>query len=285
MRLVLPLLLLAPAALAQAGSQSGDTTEMVSPQEVQRVHVVEQRPFAEAKRLELTLFGLGQVNPHFTVHAGVGAEVSYHLRENLAALASVSYNAIAHQSALTEELAAKVGEQPLAANALLLEADALGGLELMPVYGKISLFDRKVLRLGLYVNAGLGIAKTRLQLRASDALGGRSFGDVGFRPEAALGLGVRVFAGDRFTVRLELRDRIYSAYVSKVNGCTAQDARAIRGSGSAATGLSTGCSASSFGGSEEDIKSGAGSAAVQLADPSSSVINNIAFQGGVSWLF
>jgi outer membrane beta-barrel protein len=273
MRLLLALLLLAPAALAQED------------REVQRVHVVERRPFSEANRAELTLFGLGQVNPHFTVHAGIGVELSYHLRENLAALVSASYNAVAHQSALTEELAAKVDQQPLAANALLLEADALAGLELMPVYGKISLFDRTLFRLGLYVNAGLGVAKTRLQLRPSDAVGGRSFGDTGYRPEAGLGLGARIFAGDRFTIRLELRDRVYSAYVSKVNGCSAQDARAIRSSGSGATGLSPGCSPSSFGGSEEEMKSGAGSAAIQLGDPSSSVINNIAFQGGVSWLF
>jgi outer membrane beta-barrel protein len=273
MRFLLAALFLAPAALAQ------------SEREVERVHVVEQRPFSEANRAELTLFGLGQVNPHFTVHAGVGLELSYHLRENLAALVAFSYNAIAHQSALTEELAAKVDQQPMAANALLLQGDALAGLELMPIYGKISVFDGKVLRLGFYVNAGLGVAKTRLQLRPSDAVGGRSFGDTGFRPEAGLGLGVRIFTGDRFTLRLELRDRVYSAYVSKVNGCTVQDARAIRGNGSAATGLSPGCSASSFGGSEQDIKSGAGSAAIQLGDPSSSVINNIAFQGGVSWLF
>ena len=273
MRLLLAVLLLAPAALAQED------------REVQRVHVVERRPFSEANRAELTLFGLGQVNPHFTVHAGVGVELSYHLRENLAALASVTYNALAHQSSLTEELAAKVDQQPLAASALLLQADALAGLELMPIYGKISFFDRTILRLGLYVNAGLGVAKTRLQLRPSDAVGGRSFGDTGFRPEAGLGVGARIFAGDRFTVRLELRDRVYSAYVSKVNGCTVQDARAIRGSGSAATGLTPGCSASSFGGSEEEMKSGAGSAAIQLGEPSSSVINNIAFQGGVSWLF
>jgi len=273
MRLLLAFLFLAPAVAAQES------------REVQRVHVVEQRPFSEANRTELTLFGLGQVNPHFTVHAGIAAELSYHLRENLAALIGFSYNAIAHQSALTEELAAKVDQQPVAANALLLQADALVGLELMPVYGKISVFDGKVLRLGLYVNAGLGVAKTRLQLRPSDAAGGRSFGDTGFRPEAGLGLGARIFAGDRFTVRLELRDRVYSAYVSKVNGCTAQDARSIRGSGSGATGLSPGCSPSSFGGSEEDIKSGAGSAAIQLGDPSASVVNNLAFQGGVSWLF
>jgi len=272
-RLLLAGLLIAPAALAQAD------------REVQRVHVVEQRPFSEANRFELTLFGQGQVNPRYTVHAGLGLELSYHLRENLAALIAVSYNPIAHQSALTEELAAKVDQQPLAASALLLQADALAGLELMPIYGKISVFDGKVLRLGLYLNAGLGVAKTRLQLRPSDAVGGRSFGDTGLRPEAALGLGVRVFAGDRMTVRLEVRDRVYSAYVDKVNGCTVQDASAIRANGSQATGLSPGCRPSSFGSGEEDIKSGAGSAAIQLGEPSSSVINNVAFQGGVSWLF
>jgi outer membrane beta-barrel protein len=273
MRLLLALALLAPAAAAQDG------------RDVQRIHVVETRPFSEANRLELSLFGLGQVNQRFTVHAGIGAELSYHLRENLAAQIGVSYNALAHQSSLTEELAAKADQQPLAANALLLQADVLAGLELMPIYGKISLFGGKVLRLGLYVNAGIGAAKTQLQLRPSDSNGGRSFGDTGFRPEGAIGIGTRIFAGDRFTLRLEVRDRLYSAYVSKVNGCTGQDAQAIRANGSGATNLSPGCSAAGFGGTEEEIKSGAGSAAVQLAQPSSSVINNIAFQGGVSWLF
>src|SRR5437868_2547263 len=143
MRFLLAIALLAPAAVAEEG---GD---------VQRVHVVEKRPFNEASRFELSVFGLGQVNPRFTVHAGIGAELSYHLRENLAAQIGASYNAIAHQSALTEELAAKVDQQPLAANALLLQAAVLAGLELMPIYGKISIFGGNVLRLGLYMNAGI----------------------------------------------------------------------------------------------------------------------------------
>jgi outer membrane beta-barrel protein len=273
MRRLLALLVIAPAAAAQ------------ETREVERVHVVEARPFSESHRFELSLFGLGQLNPRFTVHAGIGAELSYHLRENLALQIGLSYNAIAHQSSVSEELAAKVDQQPLAASALLLEGDAIAGVELMPVYGKISIFDGKVLRLGLYVNAGIGVAKTELQLRPADAVGGRSFGDTGFRPEGALGIGTRIFAGDRLTFRLEVRDRLYSAYVSKVNGCTGQDAQAIRSNGSAATGLSPGCSPSSFGANDQQIKSGAGSAAIQLGQPSSSVINYIAFQGGVSWLF
>src|SRR5919201_2041226 len=124
MRLLFAIALVAPAAAAQERD------------EVQRVHVVEKRPFNESNRFELSVFGLGQVNPRFTVHAGIGAELSYHLRENLAAQIGLSYNAIAHQSAISEELAAKVDQQPYAATALLLEGDAIAGLELMPLYGK-----------------------------------------------------------------------------------------------------------------------------------------------------
>src|SRR5207248_4322226 len=130
--------------------------------------------------------------------------LAYHIRENLAAQVGLGYQIVAWQSALTEELVNKVHQQPLAANALLLQADALVGLELMPVYGKLTVFDGKILRLGFYLNAGVGVAKTQLQLRPATAAGGRAFGDAGFRPEAGLGIGFRVFASERFTVRLEL---------------------------------------------------------------------------------
>ena len=255
------------------------------PAPVERVHVVEKRPFTESGRTEVTIFGPIQVNSRFTRHAGVSAELAYHLRENLAVQAEATWFPLAVQSGLTEELAHKVGQAPVASDALLLQGDALLGLELMPIYGKLDIFDGKILRLGVYLNAGLGAAKTRLQLRSSDSIGGRSFGDTGFRPAAGLGGGVRVFVNDRFTIRMELRDRVYSSYVSRVNGCGAADAAEIQKSGTGATGLSPGCSAASFGNNENDIKGAAASAESQLRSPSASVVNNLAFQGGLSWLF
>jgi len=250
-----------------------------------RIHVLEQRPFTEAGRWELTFFGTTQVNPKFTMHAGLSAEVAYHLRENLAAQVGLWYFPVSVQSTLSEELLTKARVAPESAEALLVRGAALAGLELMPIYGKLDIFDGKILRLGVYLNAGLGAAKTRLQLRSSDSVGGRSFGDTGFRPAAGLGGGVRVFLNDRFTVRLELRDRVYSSYVSRVNGCGAADAAEIQKSGTSATGLSPGCSAASFGSNENDIKGAAASAESQLRSPSASVVNNLAFQGGLSWLF
>ncbi|MBS2023836.1 MAG: outer membrane beta-barrel domain-containing protein, partial [Deltaproteobacteria bacterium] len=196
----------APAAEAPKSATlvGGDTADVI------RIHVVEKRPFTEAGRGELSIFGPVQINSKFTTHIGAALEFAYHLRENIAVQAGVLYNPYAVQSSLTEELVTKVHQQPLAANALLLKAGAMAGLELMPVYGKINIFDGKILRIGFYLNAGLGGASTRLQIRGSNDVEGRSFGDTGVRLMAALGAGFRVFLGERFTLRLEVRDQMYS---------------------------------------------------------------------------
>ncbi len=254
--------------------------------DVLRIHVIEKRPFTEEGRSEVSLFAPVQVNPKFTEHAGVAIEFAYHLRENLALQLGVAWFPRSVQSALTEELVAKVKQQPLAANALLLQGDAVAGLELMPVYGKFSVFDGKILRLGFYLNAGLGGAKTRLQLRPASSDQGRSFGDTGFRPMGELGAGFRIFLNEQFTIRLELRDLVYSAYVSHVNGCNHQDALSLSNpQPGTQPALSAGCSASAFGSSPTEITGNAAIAADQLKDPSADVINNLAFQAGLSYLF
>jgi outer membrane beta-barrel protein len=253
---------------------------------VQRIHVVEKRPFTEANRWEISLFGATQVNPKFTVHAGGAAEIAYHLRENLAAQFGFNWFPLAVQSTLSEELLTKASEAPETAEAFLLQGHAVAGLELMPVYGKLNVFDGKILRLGLYFNAGLGLAKTRLQLRPStDETTGRTFGDTGFRPMGALGMGFRVFVSERFTVRLELRDFAYSGYVSRVNGCSYTDAQKIQAKPGSATGLTDSCNQAAFGSDAKVIQLNAAAAGDLLKNPSAEVINNIAFQGGVSWLF
>ncbi|MGZ6125162.1 MAG: outer membrane beta-barrel domain-containing protein [Myxococcales bacterium] len=254
-----------------------------------RVHVLEQRPFTEAGRWELSFFGNTQVNPKFTVHAGVAAEVAYHLRENLAAQLGVWYFPISSQSTLSEELLTKGRVAPETAEAFLLRGAALAGLELMPIYGKLDVFDGKILRLGVYLNGGLGVAKTRLQLRPStDPVTGATFADSGFRPIASLGIGLRVFLSERLTVRLELRDFAYSGHVSEVNGCNRADAEKIEAAeanGQTASGLSAGCDERAFGAPGAQAQLNAGAAKDLLARPSADVINNIAFQGGISWLF
>src|SRR5438067_4688651 len=181
----LPSLLLLP--LAAAAQDPAAPAGLPDP-DVQRVHVLEKRPFTEEGRWELSAFGLTQVNPKFTVHTGVSLEAAYHVRENLAAQLGVTFFPIAVQSTLSEELLNKASEAPTSAEAFLVRYGAVAGLELMPVYGKLNILDGQILRLGFYLNAGLGLAKTRLQLRPStDPTTGRSLGDTGFRPMAQLG--------------------------------------------------------------------------------------------------
>jgi outer membrane beta-barrel protein len=202
----------------------------------------------------------------------------------------VTFFPIAVQSTLSEELLNKASEAPTSAEAFLLRYDAVAGLELMPVYGKLNILDGQILRLGFYLNAGLGVARTRLQLRSStDLTTGRSFGDTGFRPMAQLGAGFRVFVNERFTVRLELRDFVYSGFTSSVNGCSLAEVREIQSRndvGQTPT-VSSGCDAGAFGspGPEGTARLNAAGAVVLLKSPSAEVINNIAFQGGISWLF
>ena len=285
-------LLAASAALAQGAPPAATAPAVASDEgDVQRIHVIEKRPFTEAGRWEVTVSLPVQVNPKFTVHAGLTAEVAYHLRENLAAQVGVTWFPIAYQSTLSEELLTKADEAPFSAEAFLLQGAALAGLEFMPVYGKLNVFDGKILRLGFYLNAGLGVGKTRLQLRPSTSPLGRAYGDTGYRPVAALGGGFRVFVTERLTVRLELRDYAYSGYVSRVNGCGYDDALAISAAADsnqlpAAGAVSAGCSPQAFGDSFDAIKLNSAGAKELLKPPASAeVINNIAFQGGLSYLF
>jgi len=261
-----------PAAVPEAGDES----------EVQVVHVVEKRPFTEGGRGELSLFAPIQVNTKYTTHIGVALVGAYHIRENLAVQIDAIWNPIAQFSTLSEELINKVEQKPLAADSLLMQGGGLVGLELMPVYGKLNVFDGKILKLGFYMNVGLGVAKTQVQLQTSESADGRTFGDTGVRPMAGLGIGFRVFFTDRFTLRLELRDLVYSAYVSSINGCNAADALAISNNGTSATGLSASCSAAAFG---SDIKGNAKIAYYEILKPTADVVNNITAFTGLSFLF
>jgi outer membrane beta-barrel protein len=281
--LCLAALAAAPARAAEAGAPA-DALTGADTADVQLVHAIERRPFTEAGRWELSAFAPVQVNSLFTFHAGAALELAYHLRENLAVQVGVLWNPVAIRSGLAEEMVTKVSQEPLAAETLLLQGAVLAGLELMPVYGKISLFDGRILRFGIYLNAGLGAGQTRLELRPADQAGGRTFGAVGPRLVGGLGLGARAFLTERFTLRLELRDLVYSAYVSRVNGCNLDDAKKIQSTGASAP-VSAGCDPGAFGDTAKEIKENASHARWQLDSPSADVLNNLAAYAGLSYLF
>lgn len=277
--LVPALLLCAAPALAQDGGGStrtdpvtgaavGDSGPRI------RAHTVAQTPSRAASRHELSLTVPVQVNSRFTHHLGTGLDYAYHLSETFAVTAGGTWYARGVLSGFTEgELQGKARQQPFAADMMLLQWDARAGVELTPIYGKMSLFSSRVLHFGFFVGSGLGVAQTRVQLRTPDPGGahGRTFGDTGLRPVGVLNAGMRVFLGQMAALKLEVRDVVYSDAVHQINGCTRTQIEDPTSS----------CAQSFVQGDRNDTSL----ALDLLKDPSSSVLHNLSFVGSFSVLF
>lgn len=252
------------------------------------VHIVEKKRFADQGRHELTLFPVvPQANGKFTQHFGTGLSYQYHLQENFGLTLSGQYNWSSAESAFNAELIDKVKESALAASSLLVTWGAYAGFEVAPIYGKFAFYEGSLAQFSFVISAGAGVASTRHQLvpEGRDDQGARtpaSFGDTGTRFLGEVGAGFRVQLGDRFALRLEVRDLIYTARVDRVNGCSLQDLDAvITGAGGAVT---SGCNAGAF-----DV-GGNRTANLQIArdlvqEPSSDAVNLINFYAGASFLF
>lgn len=252
------------------------------------VHIVEKKRFADQGRHELTLFPVvPQANGKFTQHYGSGLSYQYHLQENFGLHVSGQYNWSSAESAFNAELIDKVKESALAASSLLVTWGAYAGFEVAPIYGKFAFYEGNLAQFSFVLSAGAGIASTRHQLvpEGRNDAGDRtraSYGDTGTRFLGEVGAGFRVQLGDRFALRLEVRDLIYTARVDRVNGCSLQDLDAVITG--AAGSVSGSCRAASF-----DVE-GNRTANLQIArdlvqEPSSDAVNLINFYAGASFLF
>ena len=242
----------------------------------QAAHIIIARDERAEGRHEVSLSNPLQANGKFTQHVGVSLDYLYHLREAFGFGFGGTFNYYAAQSQFTEDLIARAKQQPYTASALLLDWEGHVGIEVSPIYGKYALFDWRVVQFGFYFGAYGGLGHTKVQLRSADpGTGrGRTFGDTGLRPVGLFSAGMRMFFGQHFAVRFELRDTIYSAEVNRINGCTRVDLQGT-GSGSAE------CNMDAFFSREAD----GAIAADLLKEPSSDVLHNVAFVGALSVLF
>jgi hypothetical protein len=175
----------------------------------------------------------------------------------------------------------------------------MGGVEVVPFYGKFALFEGTLAHFSFVINGGVGAGGTRHQLkpetvRTDGTISQATYGDTGARFMGGLGAGFRLRLGERFAFRLEVRDVVYTARMERVNGCNVDDLRAmdqkIRGGQDPSTAtVGDSCQVDTFTGTIEgtDIKK---SNDVPLAlnlvrIPSSDVLNNIGLYLGISFLF
>jgi len=258
------------------------------------IHVVEKKQFADRGKQELALYPVAtQVNGGFTEHLGTAISYTYHLNESFALQLLPQYNWHATDSSFSRELIDKVSQEPVAATSLLLHWAVQAGVEVAPIYGKFAVGDQLV-HYSLILSAGAGVASTRHQLKPGNAGGPATFGDTGLRPLGSVGGGFRVQLGDRFAIRLELRDLIYSARVTRVNGCSASDLSAMsakldQGQGVGSATVSSACDLHRFDGVDAGTnynRSNDVPLALNLvSNPSSDVLNNLGFYAGLSFLF
>ena len=270
------------------------------------VHIVEQKAFSDARKFEVTLFPASiQVNGKFTQHYGTNVSLTYHLQENFAFLLTGYYNWSTQESAFNAELIDKASEQAQAATSLLNTWGAIAGVEVTPFYGKFVWFENSLVHFSIVLNGGAGAGGTRHTLKpvtrevnpqdpTDEVFVPATYGDTGTRFIGMLGGGFRVQFGERFAVRMEVRDIVYTAKVDRVNGCDNSDLRAMNdannmGRTPGSVNVSSGCGVDQF-----ITKDPAGkdkfSADVPLAyglvrTPSSDVLNNLGFYLGVSFLF
>lgn len=267
------------------------------------VHVVQKKRFADAGRHELVLYpGVAQANGKFTQHYGSGLGYVYHLQENFALQVTGQYNWYARESDFNQEIIAKVRERAQTASSLLLQWGTTAGVEVAPLYGKFAFYDDSLAQFSVVISGGAGVGSTRHLLRpaAPSELDGRTvmaperYGDTGLKFLGHVGGGFRVQFGERFALRLEVRDLVYTARVDRVNGCSAEDFGALRrahesGTPFADVPVSGGCNKGAFDGTDpstgqnrrDDLLLGE----ALVAEPSSDALNNVSFYSGFSLVF
>ena len=141
------------------------------------VHTVQRKVLADKGRSELVLFpAVAQINGKFTNHLGVAAEYLYHFQENVAFQITPSYFYVNGESSFNEDLVNIARLQAQAATALTMIWNVEAGVEAAPIYGKFAFYDGNMASFSLVLDAGLGVAQTRVQLRPSsvDDQGNRS---------------------------------------------------------------------------------------------------------------
>ncbi|MBJ6762904.1 outer membrane beta-barrel domain-containing protein [Myxococcaceae bacterium JPH2] len=267
------------------------------------VHIVQKKRFADEGHHEVVLYpAVVQLNGKYTNHVGTALHYVYHLQENFGVQVAGQYNWYSDESHFNLELIDKVREQAQAASSLLLQWGVQAGVEVTPLYGKFAFLNNSLAQFSVVLSGGAGLGATRHLIRPAVAneVDGQTFqvparyGDTGTKFLGSVGGGFRLQFGESYSIRMEVRDLLYTARVDKVDGCSLSDFEAME---TARSGnlpfsdlkLSGGCKVEKFDGVDPKTKKNYREDIILgrdlVAEPSSDVLNNVSFYAGFSILF
>lgn len=223
----------------------------------------ESQPAHGPWRFEVSLTPVsGQLNSLWVQHLGLGGQVAIAMSPRMRFLAGGLWN---HQWASTD-LGRKLDmglDVWRGRGGTTLDAFVPGlayvGTEFGLIQGQIAPF-RFPHRFELGITGMAGAAATRVELKpVSMGLDGSvspaTSGDAGLRPTLGVGAGLRFEFLERFSFRVEVRHFALSSRVSAINGCGAQDLRAMDnalrgGNPVTSAAVSASCQVASFDGTD-----------------------------------
>jgi hypothetical protein len=164
------------------------------------------------RRFEVSLSPVAvQVNAGYTEHVGTFGSVTWYPHQRIGFQVLGGGNWHTNVGDLIREM--NPYQRPAIGPTMLMTWGAFAGAEFEPLVGEFSVFGSNRVRFGVVLGGALGAGGTRHQLSESSA-------DTGVRFMGAFSAGVRAQLGERVTIRLGLRDILYSSKVSSVNGCS-----------------------------------------------------------------
>lgn len=173
----------------------------------------------DVRRFEVAVSANAETYKGLTEQMGIGASLAWHLHPLLALRASGTWNAITRESAFKRELDGAARFEIESGHTALNVWNALLEVEALPLSGQI----HRNVHLGFVVHGGAGVGFTIHQLKPENAAGPATFGETGLRPIGVVGTGVRLIIANRFVVRIDLRDVMFTAGAQTVNGCNRAD--------------------------------------------------------------
>ena len=183
-------------------------------------------------RVELAVTPVSpQVNGLFVDHLGTLGQVAIVLAPHFRVFVAGMWNWRAGESLLFKGLTDTSRVEAQSFSPLLVSGGVQAGTEFVLGRGRVEPF-RFSHRFELSMVGFAGALSTKAQLKPQSArvdgsVSPATFGDTGWRPTIGAGVGVRFEFFERFSIRVDLRESFFSSRVQTVNGCNADDLRAM----------------------------------------------------------